>query len=94
MFLTKNFFYMLIAKVAKKSCKKMFKTWIQNRFLLDAKPFYLFFILKLNLSKDLQMFNMISFHGNFYKENEESKPHKAKNQRVLCDAKSPIQKPL
>ena len=45
----KNSFYELIAKVPNRFCKKMFKIWLQNRFLSDSKPFYLFFIFKLNL---------------------------------------------
>ena len=73
----------------KKFCKKMFKIWFQSRFLLDGKPFYLFLTLKLNLSKALQMFYLIFSHGNFYRENEQTKTgsYQTYNQGILCHAK-------
>ena len=69
----------------------MFKIWFQNRFLPDGKPFYLFLILKLNLSKALQIIYLIFCHRNFYRENEQVKTRSCQTnyQSIICNGKIP-----
>ena len=57
----------------------------------DGKQFYLFLTLKLNLSKALQMFYLISFQGNFYRENEQAKtrPYQTYYKSIICYGKIP-----
>ena len=50
-FLTKNFFNVLIVKVPNKFYKKMFKILFLSRFLPDVKLFYLFFYFEIEVIK-------------------------------------------
>ena len=94
MFLTKNFFFRLIAKMQKKFFKKMFKILFQNKSLLDGKRSCQFFILKLNLLKVIQTLFLIFYHVSFYMENEISKAQsQIKNLKsLLCNASSQTRK--
>ena len=87
MFLTKNFFFVLIAKVQKKFFKKMFKILFQNKYLQGDRLSCQFFILKLNLSKEIQTIFLIFSYVSFYGENELSKVQIFKNYKsLLCYA--------
>ena len=70
-FQQKNFFFVLITKVQKKFFKKMLKTLFQNKYLQDDRLFCQSLILKLNLSKEIQILSLIFFRLSFYRKNEQ-----------------------
>ena len=55
----------MIAKVPNMLLEKMLKILLENIFLPDGKLFYVFFILILNILKDLKIPSQISLHMNF-----------------------------
>ena len=49
----------------------MLKTLFQNKYLQDGRLFCESLILKLNLSKEIQILSLIFFHVSFYRKNEQ-----------------------